>query len=98
MPNLINKPLGIGRLPTRPGLGSAASKPQSGITSIARQTGRTSAFHQLGDSVSHTQNNERSGKVFGSINRAIKSKTDPNSTLPNNKNNPINQNYKPIIK
>jgi hypothetical protein len=78
-------------------INSFSNRPR-GITSIARQTGKTSAFRQFGDSVSHTQTNERSNKIFGSISRAIKNKTEPKSNTSANKNNSINQNYKPVIK
>lgn len=88
-------------LPSRPrpstGVGNFSNKPH-GITSIARQTGKTSAFRQFGDSISRTEGNDRSGKIFGSISRAIKNKTTSDPTLPTNKNNPLNQNYKPLIK
>lgn len=84
MPNLNIPPLRIPRSPSKP----------AGITSIARQTGRTSAFRQFGDSVSHTAQNERSDKIFGSISRAIKNQsTNPEiKTLPK-----TNQNFKPKI-
>lgn len=84
MLNLSTSPLRIPKSPNKP----------SGITSIARQTGRTSAFRQFGDSVSHTAQNERSGKIFSSISRAIKNR----STNPETKTLPkTNQNFKPKI-
>lgn len=65
------------------------STPHAGISSLSRQTNRVSAFRQFGDTVSHTQSNERSNKIFGSINRAIKNRTAPDKpqdTTPLNKN------------
>ena len=95
---LRNLSLKNSRLPSRAGLDSSPSKPR-GITSIARQTGRISAFRQFGDSVSQTKSTERSGKIFGSISRAIKDKNNPTSTLPGSTSGPkINPAYKPIVK
>jgi hypothetical protein len=92
MPGLKNLPLINPKLSPKSALGNFQNKSRS-VTSIAHQAGSTSSFHQFGDSVSRTQNNDRSGKIFGSISRAIKNKNNPD--LPTNKN--INQNFKPKI-
>ncbi|MBP6859377.1 MAG: hypothetical protein KBC69_02005 [Candidatus Magasanikbacteria bacterium] len=98
MPGLKNMITGASKLPSKPGLGNFLNRPKPGLTSITHQNKPTASFHQFGDAVSHTQNNERSGKIFGSINRAIKNKLDSGLNAPSGKNNtPPNTNFRPKI-
>lgn len=61
-----------GKIPAKPGLVSFFGKNKLPGSSIKKPT--TSAFHQFGDSISQTKNGERSGKIYGSINSALKNK------------------------
>ena len=94
MPGLKNISLSTLKLPSKSSLGASSNRAKPGISSIAHQNRSASSFHQFGDTVSHTQNNERSGKIFGSISRAIKNKNNPEQ--PHN-TTPLNQNFKTKI-
>jgi hypothetical protein len=97
MIKIPSSPLNI-RPVSKPGTANFSGKLKSGISSIAHQT-PTSNFHQFGDAVSHTSGGDRSGKIFGSINSAIKNKNNPTTARPlNNPNSPTSQNFKPLIK
>lgn len=97
MIKIPNSPLNF-RLPSKPGTANFSGKLKPGITSIAHQS-TASNFHQFGDSVSRTSGTDRSGKIFGSINSAIKNKNNPTTAKPlNNPTSPTSQNFKPLIK
>ncbi len=97
MIKIPSSPLNI-RPVSKPGTANFSGKLKPSVTSIAHQI-TASNFHQFGDAVSRTSGSDRSGKIFGSINSAIKNKTNPTTTKPlNNPNSPTNQNFKPLIK
>lgn len=86
-----------GRFLPKFGLDSFRNKPGRGMTSINRKSGATSAFHQFGDAVSRTKSDERSNKIFGSINSAIKAGRAPLKPEGSQSKPKINSTFKPVI-
>lgn len=98
MSPLKTPPTSGAKFSAKSGLGNFRNKPNRGITSIANQTGKTSAFHQFGDAVSRTVGVDRSNKIYGSINSAIKARRPDNLKTDTGQAKPkINPTFKPTI-